>query len=79
MSHDESLVEKNFGWLVLGAMAAAGGLTYYYSDSVWYAGGAVAAVPATLFAIWLLNDVHTHWQNGSGVKPNGRVQWRGEN
>jgi hypothetical protein len=75
----EDWVQRNFGWILLGVMVAAGGGTWVATDS-WLATGAAFIAPPLLgFVIWIANDAHTHWQHGSGVNPDGSVKWKGEN
>lgn len=76
--HESNWFERNFGSVLLGVMVASGVGTYYGTESVLWGGVGFFAPPVLAIALWLGNDVHTHWQHGSGVKSDGSIQWRGE-
>lgn len=77
-SMHEGFLERNFGWLLLIAMATAGGGTWYLTDSVWYAAlGAVTPLGAVV-ALSVYHHASSHWDHGSGVTPDGRIRWFGD-
>jgi hypothetical protein len=75
----EGVFERHFGTILLATMLASGVGIWWATDSLWLGAVGVAAPPTLAFLIWIVNDVHTHLQHGSGVKPDGSIQWRGEN
>lgn len=78
MGMGEGFIEKNIGWILLGAMAAAGGGAWYATDSVWYATAGAATPLVAVVGLAAYHFVSSHWENGSGVTPSGGIRWFGD-